>query len=309
MSDAKKDGRTYTVRDKAIGQGVRTQVPCRHHRSRRGGHPQPVHGAGALHLRPRLRLHGQLREQDHLHRRRRGHPDVPRLSRSSSSPRRAPSSKCAWLLLLRRAADAAPARGVRPHDPHPHDAERDDPASLQRLSPRRPPDGHGGRRGGVHVGVLPRHHRHPESASPGHLRPPHHRQAAHDRGGGLQALARPAVHLPAQRPGLLLEPAAHVLRRARRALPRRSRGGRGAGPALHPARGPRAELQHLDGAHGRQLRHQSLLGHLRRHLRALGPGPRRRQRGRAEHARGDRHRRPTSRSSSPRPRTRTTPSA
>ncbi len=75
-----------------------------------------------------------------------------------------------------------------------------------------------------------------------------------------------------------------------RALPGGPGGGRGAGPAVHPARGPRAERQHLHGAPGRQLRHQSLCGHRRRHRHPVGPGPRRRQRGGARHARGDRQR-------------------
>ena len=46
---------------------------------------------------------------------------------------------------------------------------------------------------------------------------------ADDRRRGLQALARPAVHLSAQRSRLLREPAAHVLRGAVRAVRRRSR--------------------------------------------------------------------------------------
>ncbi len=56
--------------------------------------------------------------------------------------------------------------------------------------------------------------------------------------GGAQAFTGPAVRLSAQRPELLRQHAAHVLRRALRAVSRRSGGRRGARPAVHPARGP-----------------------------------------------------------------------
>ena len=56
----------------------------------------------------------------------------------------------------------------------------------------------------------------------------------------------------------------------------------GAEPAADPARRPRAELQHVDGAPGRQLAGQPVRVDLGRHLRALGPAARRRQRGGAE---------------------------
>ena len=58
------------------------------------------------------------------------------------------------------------------------------------------------------------------------------------------------------------------------------------GPHLHPARRPRAERLHLHRAAVRQLGHQPVRGDRRRRGLPVGPGPRRRQRGRAEHAGG-----------------------
>ena len=63
----------------------------------------------------------------------------------------------------------------------------------------------------------------------------------------------------------------------------------GARPAVHPARRPRAEREHLDRAPRGQHRRQSVRGDLRRRLGAVGPGAWRRERGRARDARGDRH--------------------
>ena len=81
----------------------------------------------------------------------------------------------------------------------------------------------------------------------------------------------------------------HVLRGALRAVQGGSGGGGGAGSAVHPARGSRAERQHLHRAPGRQHRRQSLCGDLGRRVGAVGSGPWRRQRGRAGDARADRH--------------------
>ncbi len=61
----------------------------------------------------------------------------------------------------------------------------------------------------------------------------------------------------------------------------------GAEPAADPARGSRAELQHVDGAHGRQLAGEPVRVDLGRHLRALGAAARRRQRRGAGDAGGD----------------------
>ena len=66
------------------------------------------------------------------------------------------------------------------------------------------------------------------------------------------------------------------------------------GPHLHPPRRPRAERLDLDGPSRRILGRQSLCLHRRRHRLPVGTGSRRRQRGGAQHAPGDRHGRPHS---------------
>src|SRR3546814_12431170 len=66
-------------------------------------------------------------------------------------------------------------------------------------------------------------------------------QDSDDRSGGLQALLRPAVHVSAESPRLLLEPDAHDVRRAGRAVSDRSSRGEGARRAVHPACRSRAE--------------------------------------------------------------------
>src|SRR5579859_5682726 len=63
-----------------------------------------------------------------------------------------------------------------------------------------------------------------------------------------------------------------------------------AGHPVHPACRPRAERLDLDRAPGRLHRHQPVRRHRQRHRRAVGSGPRRRQRGGAEDAGRDRQR-------------------
>ena len=77
------------------------------------------------------------------------------------------------------------------------------------------------------------------------------------------------------------------VRVAGRALRRRPRGGARAGPAVHPARRPRAELLDVDGAAGRLVAGQPVRLDLRRHQRAVGPAARRGQPGGARDARAD----------------------
>ena len=66
----------------------------------------------------------------------------------------------------------------------------------------------------------------------------------------------------------------------------------GARPHLHPARRPRAERLDLDGAARRLVGRQPVRLHRRRHRLPVGARARRRQRGRPQHAGGDRHGRP-----------------
>ncbi len=153
-----------------------------------------------------------------------------------------------------------------------HDDQRVVAALLQRLPSQRPSDGHGFWRRRVDVGVLSRQYGHQKSTRPRRLRLPHHREAADHRRGRIQAFARAAVRLPAKPTRILQQPTAHVLCRSVGRV-RGESGRRGsAGPAVHSACRPRAKLQHVDGTLGGQLRHEPLLGHRRRHERAMGPG-------------------------------------
>ena len=96
---------------------------------------------------------------------------------------------------------------------------------------------------------------------------------------------RPAVPLPRQ----LAEPRrqlpAHDLRRAGRALRGQPGHGEGARPAADPARRPRAELLDLDRAPRRLVAREPVRVDLGRHQRAVRPAARRRQPGRARDAR------------------------
>ena len=230
-------------------------------------------------------------ERHHLHRRRRRRPALSRLP--DRAARRAQQLPRGVLPAAEgRTAEREGARGVHALDLAPHDAERVAASPLPRLPPRRAPDGDGRDDRRLARGLLPRLDRHHRRPPPRDLHAPHDRQAADDRGRGLQARARPALHLPAQRPRLHGEHAAHVLRRALRALRARLAAREGARPAVHPARGPRAECEHLDrparGQHGLQPVHGDVGGR----IRALGPGARRRERGGRRHAREDRRRGP-----------------
>ena len=59
----------------------------------RDRHQQAAREDRLHHARPGLRQHRLVPQRDHVHRRREGHPALPRLSRSRSSPRRARSSR------------------------------------------------------------------------------------------------------------------------------------------------------------------------------------------------------------------------
>ena len=77
---------------------------------------------------------------------------------------------------------------------------------------------------------------------------------------------------------------AHDVRHAVRGVRAERRAGARDRPHLHPARRPRAERLDLDRAPVRLVGHQPVRGHRRRRGLPVGPGPRRRQRGGAEHA-------------------------
>ena len=200
-----------------------------------------------------------------------------------------------YLLLYGELPTATPeGRLRRPRDPS-HDGARADEPVLPGLPPRRPSDGGDGRLGRRAVGVLSRLHRHHRSAAAHDRLDPHDRQNADAGRDGLQIFDRPAVHVSEQQARLRLELPAHVLCGAVRGVQGQSGAGARHGPHLHPARRSRAERLDLDRAARRLDRRQSVRLHRRRHRLPVGPGAWRRQRGGAEDARRDRHRRPHSR--------------
>ena len=99
---------------------------------------------------------------------------------------------------------------------------------------------------------------------------------------------RPALHLPRQRPELHRQLPEHAVQDDRAEVPAEPGAGARARRAVHPARRPRAELQHDDDAHHRQLARRPVLGAGRRGGGALRPAARRRQRGGAADAERDR---------------------
>jgi len=78
-------------------------------------------------------------------------------------------------------------------------------------------------------------------------------KARHHRRLFLQEVDRPALRLSAELALLLRQLPAHDVSRSGRALHDRRRSSAHLESAPHPARRSRAELQHLDGAPGRQL--------------------------------------------------------
>ncbi len=135
------------------------------------------------------------------------------------------------------------------------------------------------------------------------------RQAADDRGHGLQIFRRPALRFPEELAVLRRKLPAHVLLGPGRGLYRQPDPGTRHGPDHDAARRSRAERLDLDSAAGWFLGGQPLRLHRRRHRLPLGAGAWRRQPGLPGNAARDRHRRPHPGISSPRPRTRTTRSA
>ena len=93
-----------------------------------------------------------------------------------------------------------------------------------------------------------------------------------------------ALHVPAQRSVVRRQFHAHDVRHAVRGIQGESGDRARARPHLHPARRPRAERQHLDGAPVWLFGHQSVRGHRCRCGLLVGPGTRWRQRGLPEHA-------------------------
>ena len=139
----------------------------------RGRHPQALRRDRRLHLRPRLHLHGLLRKPDHLHRRRQGHPALPRLS-DRPAGRELQLPRGLLPAAERRAAErrgAAPSSSTRSRTTPwcTTSSTASSRASAATLSRWRSWCGAVGRA----VGLLSRQHQHPRSEAAGDLRAPH----------------------------------------------------------------------------------------------------------------------------------------
>jgi citrate synthase len=111
---------------------------------------------------------------------------------------------------------------------------------------------------------------------------PPDREGADDRGGVLSLFDRLADPLPAQQSRIRHALPDDDVRGAKRATPTQPGRGQGARPAVHPARRPRTECEHLDRAPRRLDRRQSVRLRCRRHRRAVGSRAWRRERSGAE---------------------------
>ena len=249
---------------------------------------------GSRHPRSRLRQYGGLHVGDHVHRRRRRHPALSRLS--DRGARRAALVPAGGVSAhLRRAADDGAGAQLPVAHPRAHDAARGPQGVLRRLPARRAPDGRallGGQRA---VDLLPGQPRSVRRRARRDLDRAPAGQAADHRGLRVQEVDRPAVPLPGQHAGLRGELPADDVRRTGAALRGRPRHGPGARHAFPAARRPRAELLDLDRAAGGFEPRQPLRLRIRRRQRALRSAARRRQPGRAGDARVDpagRRRRP-----------------
>ena len=233
-----------------------------------------------------------LRIEDHLYRRRRGHPALSRLSDRGIWP----STATSW-----RSPICCSTASCRPPTRRPN-SSRD--ITLHTMVHEQIAQFFSGFRRDAHpmaimcgvVGALSAFYhdfdRHQRPA-PAHDRLlPADRQDADHRRHGVQIFDRPALHVSAERSGLCREFPAHDLCRAVRGLQGQPGPGEGDGPHLHPARRPRAERLDLDRAPCRLVGRQSVRLHRRRHRLAVGPGAWRRQRGGAEDADPDRQQGP-----------------
>ena len=246
---------------------------------------RPAQGDGLRHARPGLRQHRVVHVGDHLHRRRRGHPALPRATRSTSSPRSRRSSRSPTCSSTASCRPPAELEAFTHTDPQPHAAARGPAPVLRRLPARRAPDGRAVLGGQRAVDLLPGQPRPVRPRARRDLDGPADGQAPDDRVVRLQEGGRPAAALPRQLARLRRELPADDLRRAGHAVRGRPDDGAGARHAVRAARRPRAELLDLHRAAGRLQQRQPVRVGLGRRQRAVRPAARRRQPGRARDAR------------------------
>ena len=142
---------------------------------------------------------GVVRVVDHLHRRRSGHPPLPRHPHRGAGVGPGPLVPRDLVPAhLRRAAHPHAARRVPLRHPQAHAAARRRQALLRRLPQGRPPDGHAVVGGERAVDLLPGQQRPPRPRAGAPLDPAADGQAADDRRVRVQEVDRPAVPLPRQ---------------------------------------------------------------------------------------------------------------
>ena len=149
-------------------------------------------GAGLRLVRPGIPEHGVVPERDHVHRRRRGHPPLPRLP--DRAGRRAGRIPRDGLPPARgRAPDRVPARsswdGRRPHA---HLRAHEHRGVSGGVPLRRAPDGDAARRGRRALDLLPGREAHLRSREPLPAAGAADREAADDRRLHLPPQPRPA---------------------------------------------------------------------------------------------------------------------
>ncbi len=275
---------TLSITDNRTGKTLRGRDHGRHGA---GDGPAPDQGRRrrlrAHDLRPGVHEHRVVPVGDHVHRRRQGHPRVPRLS--DRAARRALDLPRGGLPAHpRRAADgrAAARLDVRDHGPHVRARERQELHAG--LPPRRPPDGDAAGLGRRPLDLLPRRQRHRRPRQPDDADHPADREDADAGRLRLPPLQRPALRLSRQRPQVLGQLPRDDAQDDRAEVRARSPDRACARHPVHPARRPRAELLDERGAQRRLLAGRPLLRRGRRHRRPLRPAARRRQRGRAADA-------------------------
>ena len=204
----------------------------------------------------------------------------------------------AYLIIFGELPDRDAAQGVDDADHPPHDAAREHQEADGGVPVRRAPDGRLPQHGRRVLDVLPGRQEDLRRAVAQEADPPADCQGADHRRLRLPPQHRPPLHLPRQRPELRRQLPEHAVPDDGAEVPGQPGARAGARGALHPARRPRAELQHERDARHRQLARRSVFGDGRRGGGALRSAARRRQRSGAADAHRDRHRCRTSPASS-----------
>ena len=238
-----RTGRTYEVPDRR-----------RHH----PGHgPPPDQGRGRRlrpdDVRPGLHEHGRVPERDHLHRRRPGHPAVPRLSDRAAGRAGDASSRWRTCLIEGELPTKTQLDQVDGDDQVPHLRPHQHHQVPRGVPLRRPPDGHAARRGGRALHLLSRRQEHPRPGQPLAPAGAAAGQGAHHRGLRLPPLPRAAVRVPGQRSRLHRQLRQHDVQHRRPAQAEQGAAARARDPA-DPPRRSRAELLHQRGTRRRARR-------------------------------------------------------